>query len=411
MRPLGLRAVGGVERDQRVGGDVAQQVVAGDQVAVGRVEEHGVRRRVARAMVDGERPARERQLPAVAQDLADGCAGAPAAVPARDRAERGDHLVGHAVAAQQRLREQVVALRVALEVLHDRHEDVQRADRGARAVGEHVHQPEVVGVLVGDHDPLELLDPAAERRQPGLQRDVRARRVRADVEQRERVVLDQVGVDVSDPERRGDGDAADHARISASISSRLASMSCLGDEALEVQAQQRLGVGRAHVEVPVVVVDADAVELGDRGVGVQCLDLVHLGLLVGDGGVDLAADEVRGAVLAQQRGERRLALGQQLEDQQRGDRARVRVVERLEVVVAGDLAAELAALVAHAGLEERVADAVDQRAAAELFAPCPGPPAKRGRRRGCRRRAPSRARTRPAGRSGSRRGRTRLRRR
>ena len=33
--------------------------------------------------------------------------------------------------------------------------------------------------------------------------------------------------------------------------------------------------------------------------------------------------------------------------------------------MAGDLAAELAALVAHAGLEERVPDAVDQRAAAE----------------------------------------------
>ena len=80
-----------------------------------------------------------------------------------------------------------------------------------------------------------------------------------------------------------------------------------------------------------------------------------------------------------------LALGEQLEDQQRGDRARVRVVEGLEVVVAGDLAAELAALVAHAGLEERVADAVDQRAAAEPLRPCPAPPARRARRRGCRR--------------------------
>ena len=67
----------------------------------------------------------------------------------------------------------------------------------------------------------------------------------------------------------------------------------------------------------------------------------------------------------QELGERRVALGEQLEDQQRGDRAGVRVVEGLEVVVAGDLAAELAALVAHAGLEERVADAVDERVAAE----------------------------------------------
>src|SRR3954447_8970320 len=36
-----------------------------------------------------------------------------------------------------------------------------------------------------------------------------------------------------------------------------------GDERLERQAQQRLGVRRAHVEVPVVVVDRDAVDVRD----------------------------------------------------------------------------------------------------------------------------------------------------
>ena len=70
---------------------------------------------------------------------------------------------------------------------------------------------------------------------------------------------------------------------------------------------------------------------------------------------------------AHQLGQRGVPLGEQLEDQQRGDRAGVGVVEGLEVVVAGDLAAELAALVAHAGLEERVPDAVDERAAAEAL--------------------------------------------
>ena len=38
----------------------------------------------------------------------------------------------------------------------------------------------------------------------------------------------------------------------------------LRDERLEAQPQQRLGVRRAHVEVPVVVVDRDAVEVADR---------------------------------------------------------------------------------------------------------------------------------------------------
>src|SRR3712207_7355497 len=51
-----------------------------------------------------------------------------------------------------------------------------------------------------------------------------------------------------------------------------------------VQAQQRLGVRRANVEVPVVVVDRDPVELGDaRTRAVALLDLVHLRLAVLDG--------------------------------------------------------------------------------------------------------------------------------
>ena len=52
---------------------------------------------------------------------------------------------------------------------------------------------------------------------------------------------------------------------------------------------------------------------------------------------------------------------EQLEHEQRRDRARVGAVEVAEVVVAGDLAAEQRALLAHARLEEGVADAVDVR--------------------------------------------------
>ena len=97
------------------------------------------------------------------------------------------------------------------------------------------------------------------------------------------VVLDQVAVDPPDQERRraarGGGSRlggqrepcgrvvlprvdvggvrvrAGHERITPSSSSRWASMSSRRAQRLEAQPQQRLGVRRAHVEVPVVVVD------------------------------------------------------------------------------------------------------------------------------------------------------------
>src|SRR3954469_22039377 len=70
-----------------------------------------------------------------------------------------------------------------------------------------------------------------------------------------------------------------------------------GDERLQAQPQQRLGVRRAHVEVPVVVVDRDAVEMRDPGVAVALLDLGHLRRRVLHLGVDLAGDEVLRAVV------------------------------------------------------------------------------------------------------------------
>ena len=138
----------------------------------------------------------------------------------------------------------------------------------------------------------------------------------------------------------------------------------LRDERLEAQAQQRLGVRGPHVEVPVVVVDRDAVEGVLAGVGVALGDLGELRLLVGDLAVDLAGDEVALAVGREQRRERPALARAELEHQQRRDRARVGAVEVVEVVVAGDLAAEQRALRAHPRLEEGVPDAVAERAAA-----------------------------------------------
>ena len=153
-------------------------------------------------------------------------------------------------------------------------------------------------------------------------------------------------------------------RIRLSTSSRLASM-CSRETRLSRHRRSSGSVlDGPHVEVPVLVVDRDAVELADLGVAVARAELLQLRRLVGDLGVDLARDEVARAVRLEQLGQRPAALAEQLEDQQRGQRPGVGVVEVGEVVVAGDLAAERAALLAHARLEERVPDAVHERGAA-----------------------------------------------
>ena len=108
-----------------------------------------------------------------------------------------------------------------------RREQVERAHLGARAAREDPDEADVVGVLVGEHDPLEVLDPPPVLAQRGLELVERLAGVRAGVDQRERVVLDQVAVDAPDHERRRDRQAVDAAspRISASTSSRRRSMS------------------------------------------------------------------------------------------------------------------------------------------------------------------------------------------
>src|SRR3954447_15956126 len=82
------------------------------------------------------------------------------------------------------------------------------------------------------------------------------------------------------------------------------------DERLEVEPQERLGVRRAHAEVPVGVVHGHAVEVRDLAVGPALLDLAHLPLLVRPLGVDLAGDEVALPERCEQFAHALLALGQ-----------------------------------------------------------------------------------------------------
>src|SRR5450756_2273792 len=141
----------------------------------------------------------------------------------------------------------------------------------------------------------------------------------------------------------------------------------------EIEPQQRLRVGGPHVEVPAFVVDGDAVELGDLAVGEPRLEASQRRADIAHRGVDLAADEVLGAQRLEQLGHGGAFLREQLEDQQRGDEAGIRVVVVAEVVVPGDLAAEQHRLAAHALLEEGVPDAVEQRHAACLLYTSPSP--------------------------------------
>ena len=140
---------------------------------------------------------------------------APGAERARHRAQRGHHVARDPVAQHQRLGELVVALGVGGVLLHHRREQVERADLGARAAGEDPDQPEVVEVLVGDHDPLEVLDPVAALAQRLLELVERLAGVRPGVDERQRVVLDQVAVHPPDGERRRDLQPADPGLLSA----------------------------------------------------------------------------------------------------------------------------------------------------------------------------------------------------
>jgi hypothetical protein len=191
---------------------------------------------------------------------------------------------GDAVAQHQLLGEAVFEVGLLAVAREERRERVERRDLRAGAAREDRGQAEVVHVLVGDHEQLDVLDRVPVRGQRLLELVQRLGRVRARVDERQRRVLDQVGVDAPDHERRGDRQAVD-ARVGGERQRRAllradspaalirrsradqrehlvaAALHVLGrDERLQAQAQQRLGVGGAHVEVPVLVVDRDPVQ-------------------------------------------------------------------------------------------------------------------------------------------------------
>ena len=288
---------------------MGEQVVGGDQDPPLRVPEDRVGGAVAGAV--------QRLQGAVAEDdlLAVGQRPGDRTCEPQPRKLRGDALQGHrSTSSGMPLRsirstaKRSSASASSLEVGEALGGGADRRDLGAGVLGDDLDQAEVVDVLVGDDDQLEVVDRVAALTQLALQLVERLARVGAGVDQGQRLVLEQVAVDPADRERGRDAEAVDagqrrllerllrgqgHARISAQDLVAAALHVLAGDERLEVEPQQRLGVGGPHVEVPLGVVDRDPVEVGDLAVGAVALDdLLHLRRRVVDLGVDLAGDEV-----------------------------------------------------------------------------------------------------------------------
>ena len=160
-----LRAyVGSVERsrEQRVGGDVGDQVIGAEQDPALGVPEEGVGGAVAGPKLDLEHPVAKLQALSVGERPGHLRGGSPAAEAGRDAAQRGDHVLRDPVAEHEPGGERIVALGVGAVALHERRDDVDRGHLGAGARGEDLDQAEVVEVLMADHDQLEVLDRVAE---------------------------------------------------------------------------------------------------------------------------------------------------------------------------------------------------------------------------------------------------------
>ena len=251
-----------------------QQVVGGEEHAALGVQEDRVGGAVAGAVEDLERAVAQLDRVAVVQHPGDVGSRAPSPEGARHRLQRAHHVLGDAVAQHHVAGERVVGLRLLGEALHERHGDVDRGHLGAGVRRHQRDEPEVVDVLVGEDHQLDVLQRVAEGGDPAAQLVERGAGVGARVHQRQRLVLDQVDVHAADGERGGDRHAV-HARrrgggerVRRSRPDQRQHLVALllhvlvGDQRLQVQAQQRLGVRRPHVEVPVLVVQRHPVELG-----------------------------------------------------------------------------------------------------------------------------------------------------
>ena len=90
-------------------------------------------------------------------------------------------------------------------------EELVRGDGAPRARPDERRLADVVRVLVREHEELDVLEAEAERREACLERRERLRRVRARVDQRQRLAPEDPDVDGPDGERRREDDELAHA--------------------------------------------------------------------------------------------------------------------------------------------------------------------------------------------------------
>ena len=134
---------------------------------------------------------------------------APGAEGPRDGLERRRHVLADAVAEHHVPGEIVLGLGLDGEVLDELHRGVDRGDLGAGVRRHERHEPEMVDVLVGEQHELDVLERVAQIRDSALEHVERGAGVGAGIDQRERVVLDQVDVHAPDREGRGDREPVD----------------------------------------------------------------------------------------------------------------------------------------------------------------------------------------------------------
>ena len=140
---------------------MGDQVVGGDQDPALLVPEDRVGGAVAGPVEDLQGAVAEGDLLAVGERPGHLDVRAPAAEAARDAPQRRRHLLGDAVAQHQLDREAVLALGVLVEVGEPLGGDADRRHLGAGVLDDDLDQAEVVDVLVGEDDQLEVVDRVA----------------------------------------------------------------------------------------------------------------------------------------------------------------------------------------------------------------------------------------------------------
>ena len=180
------------------------QVVGGDQDPPALVPEDRVRRAVAGSVEDLELAVAQREELAVGQRAGDVRLAAPCPERRRHLTQRLDDVLRDAVSEHHRCRELVVPGGGGGEILDEAAKRVDRRDLRAGVARDDVDEPEVVHVLVGEDDQLDVVDRIAVLGELMVELVERAPGVRPGVDERQRLVLDQIRVHAADGERRRD---------------------------------------------------------------------------------------------------------------------------------------------------------------------------------------------------------------